>query len=254
MATFLFPCDFLNSKKVDSNFEDEYNTFKKVGFSTSLINLDTEEKLTTQNLYEKFIYRGWMLTKESYEKLNKRCNNSLLINTQDYLHSHHLPNWYHEISEYTIPSVITTEENAISTFSDLLWQEAFIKDFVKSINSSKGSFIYSADDVNIALKLIKQHRGFIEGGIVFRKIINIQKNSETRFFVFNSKVFSNSNNINMISFAEKVAKLHNSLFFSLDIAIDDNNDYVVIEIGDGQVSEAKQWDLENFVNIFKEYK
>lgn len=253
MTAIVFPSDCFSNKKVEESFVEEFNAFKKAGYNIYLINLDDYKvfpKLEDDNL----IYRGWMLTEEQYKKLNEILNGKLLINVNEYLKSHYFPGWYYSIENFTVKSIISNKENAVNDFEKSSWDKAFIKDYVKSLKSGKGSIVDSSEDLKRALYDMNKYRGFIEGGVVLREVKSFDEKTENRFFVLNGEVFSKSKNDEMLIFAKEVAKNHNALFFSLDIAKLDNGEFLVIEIGDGQVSEAKDWNIEDFVSIFDSLK
>ena len=46
------------------------------------------------------------------------------------------------------------------------------------------------------------------------------------------------------------AENHNVPFFSVDVAQLETGEDIIIEIGDGQVSDIKMWDVESFYKIF----
>lgn len=260
MIGLLLPCSPMDKKQPDYGYEDEYEKYKALGYLVYLINI---EDLDNSKIYPqldeniKLIYRGWMLSEENYQKLEKATNNQLLINSKQYLYSHHLPNWYNEIADLTISSFITNEKDVLNDFNILDWKQAFIKDYVKSLKTGKGSIVYNIEDIQRALQDMKQYKGFIEGGIVLREVIDLQPHTETRFFIFNGAVYSNEQIENntleqeKLNIAKEVAKKHDALFFSVDIAQDNTGKLWVIEIGDGQVSDYVGWDLNKFANIFQ---
>lgn len=256
MVGFVFPSDFMNTKKPDEFYESEYRSFKEAGYPVYLVNIDDFDgsKLFPTLGDDQLIYRGWMMDEEKYEKLNQKVNGQLLVNTSDYLKSHHLPGWYEAIKEFSIDSVITTEDKAADAFKSLGWDKAFIKDYVKSLKTGKGSIVDSAEDVERALEDILKFKGFVEKGIVFRKVVELEQESETRFFVLNGKVFCNSINEEMQDVVEQVAQKHDALFYSVDVVKDKQGKLLVIEIGDGQVSDTVGWDMDKFVDIFKGFK
>lgn len=256
MIGFIFPSDFMNNKKPDEFYENEYKAFKEAGYPVYLVNIDDMEgsKIFPALENHELFYRGWMMSEEKYEKLNQKVNGQLLVNTENYLKSHHLPGWYESIKEFTIDSVITTEQDASNTFKSLGWDKAFIKDYVKSLKTGKGSIVDSVEDVVRALEDIHKFKGFVEKGIVFRKVVDLEQDSETRFFVLNGQVFSNSVNGEMLKVVEQVTQKHDALFYSVDVVKDKQGNLRIIEIGDGQVSDTVGWDLSNFVDIFKNFK
>ncbi len=253
---FVFPSDFINSKKPDEFYENEYKLFKEAGYPVYLINIDNlEDSRIYPSLGDhRLLYRGWMVDEDKYQKMFKKLDGQLLVNTEDYLKSHHLPGWYESIKEFTIDSVVTTEADASETYNTLGWRKAFIKDYVKSLKTGKGSIVDSAEDVTRALEDIHKFKGFVEKGIVFRKVVDLEQDTETRFFVLNGQVFSNSANVEMQTLVEKVSQNHNAFFYSVDVVKDKLGNLLIIEIGDGQVSDIVGWELNNFVNIFSSFK
>jgi hypothetical protein len=254
MLGFLFPSDFMNNKKPDEFYEEEYKLFKDAGYPVYLVNtddLDGSKVYPTLGDHE-LIYRGWMLSEEQYTKMYKKLHQQLLVNPENYLKSHHLPGWYESIKKFTIESVITTEEDAVKTFKSLGWEQAFMKDYVKSLKTGKGSIVDSPEDVERALEDIRKFKGFVEKGVVFRKVKEFMPDSETRFFVLNGKVYGPSIDEDLYYMAEKASHKHDALFYSIDVAKNKDGELFVVEIGDGQVSDTVGWNLENFVTMFND--
>jgi hypothetical protein len=256
MLGFVFPSDFMNNKKPDEFYEQEYNLFKDAGYPVYLINTDDLDgsKVYPSLADHKLLYRGWMLSEEQYTKMYKKLHFQLLVSPQDYLKSHHLPGWYDNIKKFTINSVITSEENAVETFKSLGWEKAFMKDYVKSLKTGKGSIVDSPEDVVRALEDIHKFKGFVEKGIVFREVKEFMPDSETRFFVLDGKIYGPTDDQDLYYMVEKASHKHEALFYSIDVAKNKNGEIFVVEIGDGQVSDTVGWNIENFVEMFKNYK
>ncbi len=253
MIAFILPSNPMNKKEPDYGYEDEFNKLKENNFKVYLINVDDLESSKPFPLYEneQLIYRGWMLSEEKYEIMNQKVNGNLITNTKDYLYSHHIVGWYNEIKENTFETYFATIENAKEVLKKTQWSKAFVKDFVKSIKTGKGSIIDSEEDIDRIQEDMLKYKGFIEGGIVFRKVEEFDKNSETRFFILNNKIFSPKEvSSEMFNLVNEISKKHSAFFYSVDIIKQDDN-YKVIEIGDGQVSDMVGWDIDNFIDIFK---
>jgi hypothetical protein len=253
---FVFPSDFINNKKPDEFYENEYKLFKDAGYPVYLINIDD---LDSSRVYpslgdHRLIYRGWMLDEERYKKMFKKLDGQMFVNTEEYLKSHHLPGWYENIKKFTIESVVTTEEDAVDTFKSLGWDKAFMKDYVKSLKTGKGSIVDSPEDVQRALEDIHKFKGFVEKGIVFRAVKEFEPDSEKRFFVLNGKVFSSTDDEDMYYVAEKASHKHDAFFYSIDVARNKDGELFVVEIGDGQVSDTVGWNLKGFVEMFQSIK
>lgn len=253
MIAFMLPSNPMNKKEPDYGYEEEYNKLKENNFKVYLINVDDLENSKPFPIYEneKLIYRGWMLSEKNYELMNQKVNNNLITDTKNYLYSHHIIGWYEEIKENTFETYFATVENAKEIFKKTQWSKAFVKDYVKSIKTGKGSIVDSEEDIVRVQEDMLKYKGFIEGGIVFRKEEKFDKDSETRFFILNGKVFSpNEVDLEMLNLANEISKKHSAFFYSVDI-IKQEDSYKVIEIGDGQVSDMVGWSIDNFVEIFK---
>lgn len=254
---FVLPSSPFSYKEVDDSYQEEYTLLKQQGFKVYLIDIDQLDDSKIFPKYEdneQLLYRGWMLTEQNYEKLNQRFNNQLLVQPKDYLYSHHIVNWYEEIKQDTFITYFTDLNSAGELFKKLNWDKAFVKDYVKSIKTGKGSIIDSVEDIQRIKEDMLKYKGFIEGGLVFRKVEEFDKDSETRFFILNGVVHSPKEvSIDMQKLAEKISTQHNAFFYTVDIIKQENN-YKVIEIGDGQVSDMVGWKPEDFVKIFQQLK
>lgn len=256
MTAFILPSSPFSIKEVDSAYEEEFNLLKAEGFKVYLINIDELDTTKIYPMYEeeKLIYRGWMLNQENYEKLNNKVNQNLIVQPKEYLSSHHIINWYNEIKENTFETHFTDVDNATELFRKLQWKEAFVKDYVKSIKTGKGSIVDSTDDIERLKTDMFTYKGFIEGGLVFRKVEEFDKTSETRLFVLNGVVHTPKEVPEaMKMLAEKITHQHNAFFYTIDIIKQEDN-YKVIEIGDGQVSDMVGWNPQDFIKIFNTLK
>ena len=259
MYSFIYPCEPFNIKKVDEHFKEEFDLFKLKGFNVCLI--DLEEKLLKGNFdsSSKFIYRGWMLSNQEYdilESLIKNKNCELLTNKENYYQSHYLFNQYQNkeksigTSQYTPQTVFCSEDNLDYTLNNLNWDSFFVKDYVKSLTTERGSVANNKEEVKEIIELIKYYKGSIEGGISLRKVQSFMENTEVRYFVLNGKVYSPNGKYHNI--LENINQIHNQPFFSVDVILDENGKEWIVEIGDGQVSDlkGKHWNTKDFVDIF----
>lgn len=82
----LYPSSMLNSSKVDEHFEQEYEKFEQPALVSLYENkiLAKGQSLDGETLF----YRGWILSPEEYEQLNKLVeskNAQLMFSTQQYV-------------------------------------------------------------------------------------------------------------------------------------------------------------------------
>lgn len=127
-----------------------------------------------------------------------------------------------------------------------------IKDFVKS---EKGTDLFRIPH-NITLNdfkkfiydFIESRKPLFNEGIVLKKWINLKKDylgtNEWRAFFFKGQLISlEQNSITIdksspdIYFVQEVAsKITRNNFFTIDFALTEDNEWIVLECGDGQVS------------------
>ncbi len=233
------------------------------------------------------IYRGWMLTPEQYSVLFAALSerNLILINTpEQYKHCHYLPDSYSVIEHFTPPSVFLPYDEGfniervvelLAPFGD---RPVVLKDYVKSRKHEWGEacFIPSASD-RVAVEKVVNH--FLElqgeeinGGLVFRQYVEFEPlarhsksgmplTKEFRiFFVAGKPVYS-------LAYWEEgdyrgvmppkglfadVARRVNSRFFTMDVAQGKGGDWMIVELGDGQVAGlAEHADVEQFYRNLK---
>ena len=123
-----------------------------------------------------------------------------------------------------------------------------MKDYVKSLTTTRGSIAQNADEIKEILKLIAQFRGDIEGGVSLRYVEKFLNDSERRYFVLNKKIFSADDDIP--EFVKKVAQQLNTPFYSIDVVKNTEGELRLVEIGDGQVSDIKEWSAEKLTKAF----
>jgi len=255
----IFPYNPLNEKEADGPFNEEYLRLKEIGVDCSLFDYDSlsfNEFRPRPRLNEGdvVLYRGWMLNPDAYKNLSSlvsKRGGEMLTNTSDFIKSHHLPGWYDSVLEYT-PETFFVEntEQAVQEAEDLGWGKFFVKDYVKSNYSERGSIANSPLEVRDIIGLIRDHRGEIEGGIALRKVEEFIEESEVRYFVFNGKPYSPNGIIPPL--VVEIAARHIVPFFSVDVVQRIDSKLRLIEIGDGQVSDRKSWDFSAFCEALRE--
>lgn len=238
--------------------------------------LDTEETV---------VYRGWMLKPEQYTRLYNMllAKGWRLINTPDqYKHCHYLPESY-SIIEYHTPLTTwlkTGAEIPILAVHEILRQfdslPIIIKDFVKSQKHywHEAFYIPSAGDRESAEKVIRR---FIElqgedlnEGIVFREFVEFESigthskskmplTLEYRIFWLDGEPVCQApyweegtytSAAPPVEQFQKVAKEVQSRFLTMDIAKRRNGEWMIIELGDGQVAGLpERADVEAFYKI-----
>ncbi len=259
MIHFLFPSDPFNKRVVDSDYADDLNALAMRGFSHSLFSfedfLEGKFKPSSPIPQDKsVVYRGWMMMPDSYAILNDTLVTSgchLLTSPAQYRHCHHLPEWYESCSEFTPATVIVPPEvDFVEAVKDLGWARYFVKDYVKSLSTNRGSIADRPDEIAEIVDLMKRYRGYIEGGVCIREVEDLQPHTEQRYFVFNQKAYGSYGMVPEL--VKTIASRISSPFFSIDIVANTSGQLRLIEVGDGQVSSRKHWDADVFAQVFED--
>jgi hypothetical protein len=229
------------------------------------------KQVDTPLLPELCIYRGWMLTPSQYRFLYYalKDRNSVLINSpEQYKHCHYLPESYHLIKDHTPLTIYFPYE--VDLEMDILMEQlsvfdgkpVVVRDYAKSRkhNWFDACYIPSASNRSEVEKIVSR---FVElqgedlnEGLVFREYVDLKPlgshpqsgmplTEEHRLFYFNDKLISvfeyweginyKGNKPPLDQFNE-VAQGIESLFFTMDVAQKKNGEWIIVELGDGQVS------------------
>jgi ATP-grasp domain, R2K clade family 3 len=265
---FLFPASPLDGRMIDPDFQDQAIALKLAGFSTSVLTDDMKliGDLRTAPEDTVVVYRGWMMDTEGYQNYTDtllRRPLKPLTSPEQYVATHHFPNWYPLLERYTPESVsfgnsLETPERvynfALGAFAATSGMKLQIKDYVKSLKTAGGSVVSSADEIKEVLANMEKFRGTIEGGIVLRKFEEFYPGSEVRYFVINGKFYGQNSMFDLrhMNILDLMSRSVPSPFYSVDIALRVDGVARIIEVGDGQVSDLVGWTPDRFAEIWKQ--
>lgn len=283
-TSFLFCSDPLNKRKPDIDYAEEYEAAKSNGFKVLLFSYEDLIQFGKVNIplneeIHRVIYRGWMLKPKDYECLYNKLaekNYYLINNPEEYVNTHYLPNWYKHLENLTPKSIwsdgIPDVEETVRLLKEFGEESVIVKDYVKSRKHEwyKSCFIENASETTKALQVVNN---FIEGqgedlnqGVVLREFVNLESigfheksgmpiSNELRLFIFDYKVVCSINYWDGIEINEypkfideilEKLKDINSNFFTVDIAKRCDGKWIIMELGDGQVSGLQDYDAERF--------
>lgn len=249
----------------ESGFETELFSFEELidgNLNSSLKFIKSCDKL------EYGIYRGWMITPKIYENFYNgllKKNIQLINNPSEYEHCHYLPSSYEKISDLTPKSNWTkdlSKANIIKLADEFGDRPIILKDFVKSEkhNWENACFIPKASDKDKVEQVVNQFlelRGdYLNEGIVFREFVELEfltdhsksgmpLTKEFRIIFFNKKVIqvynywdegSYDSETPDIDLFTNISNQIESNFFTMDVAKKKNGDWIIMELGDGQVA------------------
>lgn len=234
------------------------------------------------------IYRGWMLKPSLYKRLYEKLitlNIRLLTTPDDYLYNHYLPISYPDIAAFTTRTVwlpysydqsLPLDEimNLLKAFGS---QPLIIKDFVKSRKHEWFEACYIPDASNreevtrVVKRFVELQGDDLNEGLVFRQFVQFEPltihsksgmplTREFRLFFLDQQPILTSNyweegDYNGIKppldFFSTIAKRIKSRFFTMDVAKIVGGDWVIVELGDGQVAGLPDHaDVEAFYRAF----
>lgn len=254
----LYPSDPSNAKAPDDVFAVEYHAASSLGLPLSLFSFEdlAVGEFRARPLFaagEQVLYRGWMLDAERYPALTDaiRAQGARPFTEPDqYTLCHHLPQWYPLLAELTPPThVFARGDDYVAALRGSGWPGYFVKDFVKSLTTTRGSLADTPEEIAAIVAQIERYRGGIEGGVCVRRWEDFVPGTEQRFFVLNGKPFAGSDDLAIPMAVAVAAQRIASPFFSVDVAERRDGVLRIIEIGDGQVSDRKHWPVTRFVQM-----
>jgi hypothetical protein len=218
------------------------------------------------------LYRGWMLTPDNYAKLYgnlERKNVRLLTDVQAYRHCHYLPEWYDLLREHTPATVWLKLENGefpVQKIQELLRpfgnKRLIVKDYVKSRKHDweTACFIPNAVDWELAEQIsrrfIQLQGEHLNEGIIYREFVEFERignhsksgmplTREYRLFFYKGALLywtaywdegEYGETALPLEFFDELAQRVQSHFFTMDVARLATGEWLVVELGDGQVS------------------
>ena len=128
MIHFLFPSAVRNREAPDEMFAGQAEALTNRGFTTSVFSdavLLGSKSLKNIPAGSNVVYRGWMLKAPEYETLERAIEETgatAFTNPQEYLTTHHLPNWYPLIAELTPETrIYPVDADIVAELTKLGW-------------------------------------------------------------------------------------------------------------------------------------
>jgi hypothetical protein len=234
---FIYPCLPYQPRTVDPMWQPEYEWVRAQGLATGLVDLDNGKVwFPTAARPAQALYRGWMLSAAEYEQLAQLL--PLAVSLADYLASHHATGWYDAVAAHTFPSRFLTEPIALDFAAG---RRYFVKGLAKSFGAE------SVVEAPAQLAGFWQRHELPAGTPLFvRDFAELKPDSECRFFVVRGQAFGVGGAELPASLQAAVAALEPRLFYSFDVAETLAGQPVLVEVGDGQVSDLKEWLVAEF--------
>src|SRR5262249_7529756 len=146
----------------------------------------------------------------------EQCGATPFTSPQEYLATHHLPNWYPLLSDLTPETrVFSADVDIVAELRALGWSAFFFKDYVKSLKTSRGSVWRDPAEAPAVIAEMQEYRGEIEGGICVRRVEKFVPGSELRYFVLLGDGYAASEDAAVPEIVQKCADRLPSKFFSV---------------------------------------
>jgi ATP-grasp domain, R2K clade family 2 len=222
---------------------------------------------------QKIIYRGWMLKPNQYASLYNAllAKNFKLINSPtEYQNCHYFPDSYKFINGHTPKTIWLTVQNQKVNYDQVFADIAafgnsplIVKDFVKAQKHywDTACFIPMATDKDkvksVIEKFVELQNTDLNEGLVIREFIELNDLSvhsksgmplkqEYRLFFLNGQVLAcydyweegeySADEHPPLDIFRDIANNIESNFFSMDVAKTEKGEWIIIELGDGQVA------------------
>lgn len=278
MYTILFPSDYFNRNKIDTELEQEYIAANKAGFGVMLFDysswFESKKLVLNQNVdCDLVLYRGWMMKPELYcefEKQLKSLGYYPIVDSSSYKRLHEFVHVYPIIRNDTAPIMKFPLHTRIDVkFLQDTFGRFMVKDYVKSVKGSDfpvyfDSSITQSEFDNWMEKFYEYRGDLLTGGICIKKYLDLKKydshtNEYRAFYYHNELMILMKSSNQIIEYCKPPVELINkykmldSPFFTLDFAQLEDDSWIIIESGDGQVSgitDSSQ--TETFYRMLKE--
>jgi hypothetical protein len=254
---FVFPSHSADPARPEEMFADQWEALTEAGFSASLCSdtvLAGMKPLRNVPSASRVVYRGWMVNGEQYAALVRaieQCGATAFVSPQEYLTTHHLPNWYPRLSDLTPETrVYPADVDLVAELRSLGWDAYFLKDYVKSLKTRRGSIVREPSEAPAVLAEMREYGGELEGGICVRRVEDFIPESEQRYFVLHGIGYAASEESPIADIVRQCAERVPSKFFSVDVARRRDGELRVVEVGDGQVSDLVGWSPRAFAAMW----
>ncbi len=266
----VFPSHPAYPRKIEPDFEAEREAARRAGFETGLVSHEAALALDREGVVgalatghgEPVIYRGWMMPDTSWRVVFEALEASgytPLVSPEAYAEAHYLPRAYEHLRSFTARTTWTTgfdRDEAWRAASNLGQVDRILKDHVKSAKHRWKDACFLPADITrsrfeeVLDNFVDARGSLIEKGFVFREFLPLASSStsmlgapvheEIRMFFWRAKPLPIAS-IDRIEpvwrerFTE-VARRFASPFVTLDAARTVNDEWALIESGDGGVS------------------
>ena len=225
-------------RTIDPMWQEELDLARQQGYHVSLYDAEQHKLHNAANTQGPCLYRGWMLNGPEYEGLAKLA--PLLVPLPMYLASHQATGWYEAIAGHTPQSYFVPADERAG-IQELLRRHG--RCFVKGLSKSFGadSVVWSLAELEVLIKKYEIDIHNDANAFFVREFVPLSDQPEQRFFVVRGRAFGAGGATFPAVLAPVLLALQDRWFCSIDVAYTASGQPIVIEVGDGQVSDTKEW-------------
>jgi hypothetical protein len=268
----LFPQSPLMRKLPEPLFEAEYDAATSLGFACHLIDEDALSAGNTADALKRLpqgagvpaLYRGWILTEERYRSFGHGLSErgyALVSSADDYAEVNYFPNYYPKIRDCSPAAVWTDSPDVFSAWSASrkLGDGPFvIKDHVKSAKHQWHDACFIAKGAgreqfeHVAENLKNEQGPSFQRGFVVKQFVPLRSRGEGlreypqceeyRLIFWRRQLLAASHyhrlseeSADWSRFIE-VAQRFRAPFFTMDVALTEAGDWIIVDMGAGEVS------------------
>ena len=229
---------------IDPMWQEESDLARQHGHAVCLFDAEQEKLYAQPDLGRPTLYRGWMLTEAEYEKL--AALTPLLVPVEQYLASHRADGWYAALAGFTPKSVFVAANAASAPIAALLASSdrCFVKGLSKSFGAS--SVVHSLAEFET---LLHQHSVPADEKLFVREFVPLSTQPEQRFFAVRDQAFGATDQPFPDLLKPALSALQSRWFYTVDVAHTPQGQPIIIEVGDGQVSDTKEWSATELYDV-----
>jgi hypothetical protein len=225
-------------RTIDPMWQEELETAQQQGYNVCLFDAEQEKIYRPLQAQWPTLYRGWMLTAAEYRQLERLT--PLLVSAEMYLASHQATGWYESVAEFTPRSQFIAAKAGQEAVAAELHRAG--RCFIKCLSKSFGadSVIHSLEEYET---LLSKHAVDSSEELFVREFVELSAAPERRFFAVHHQAFGADGAEFPAALTPALEALQARRFYTIDVAYRPNGQPIIIEVGDGQVSDTKEWTL-----------
>jgi hypothetical protein len=235
MLNILFP-SLPYQRVLDPMWQEEAEHAQQLGYSVCLYDAERHKLYQSPNPAWPTLYRGWMLTEKEYRALAQLT--PLLVGPDLYLASHQATGWYDAITPFTPASVFVAASQAAPVVAQELERRGrcFVKRLTKSFDAAS-----VVSSLPAFTALLDQHAVQPDELLFVRAYHDLSSRPEERYFAVRGQAYGPAGRPFPSQLHPVLAQLQARWFYTLDVAYTLAGTPLLIEVGDGQVSDTKEW-------------